>query len=195
MNSTHHLLPSPVGELAPAIHATLKTYDDILVDVFVFHGGQEEDEEDRRLQSEELASLMGNTNRPTILLSYLVTDPLEGNYNTFVSEKSGMHDIDPEDDDRWCQYILYKNLGRTGYARVSRGTVTDTELQVGKFKVLDEEQLDTYGDTIYDATLLDGELELPEDLRFPEEFMGEGQRGHYYHVFDEPRYYQTPWEV
>jgi hypothetical protein len=129
VNSTHHLLPSPVGELAPAIHATIDAYG-TLVDVFVFHSGQEEDVEDRRLQSEYLAKLMGSSNRPAILLSYLVTKPLEGNYNTHVSETSGMKDIDPSDWDRWCEYILFKNIRRSGYARVSRGTITDTEIQV-----------------------------------------------------------------
>ncbi len=129
VNSTHHLLPSPVGELAPAIEATLDVYG-TLVDVFLFHSGQEEDVEDRRLQSEYLAQLMGATPRPAILLSYLVTKPKEGNYNTYVSEKSGMHDIDGSDWDRWCEYILYKDIKRVGYARVSRGTITDTEIQV-----------------------------------------------------------------
>ena len=129
VNSTHHLLPSPVGELAPAIHATLDAYGE-LVDVIVFHSGQEEDPEDRRLQSEYLADLMRNSPRPTILLSYLVIKPGEGNYNTYVGERSGMRDIDPSDWDRWCEYILYKGLRRTGYARVSRGSITDTELQV-----------------------------------------------------------------
>merc|ERR1711939_1255550 len=85
VNSTHHLLPSPVGELAPAIEATLDVYD-TLVDVFVFHSGQEEDPEDRRLQSEYLAKLMGASSRPSILLSYLVVKPKEGNYNTYVGE-------------------------------------------------------------------------------------------------------------
>ena len=130
VNSTHHLLPSPVGELAPAIEATLDVYG-TLVDVFVFHSGQEEDPEDRRLQSEYLAERMGATPRPAILLSYLVVKPKEGNYNTYVSEKSGMHDIDVRDWDRWCEYILYKDIKRVGYARVSRGTITDTEIQVG----------------------------------------------------------------
>ena len=129
LNSTHHLLPSPVGELAPAIHATLDAYGE-LVDVVVFHSGQEEDPEDRRLQSEYLAKLMGDSPRPLLLLSYLVTKPLEGNYHTYVGEKSGMKDIDTTDDDRWCEYILYKGLKRTGYARVSRSTITDTEIQV-----------------------------------------------------------------
>ena len=129
LNSTHHLLPSPVGELAPAIHATLDAYGE-LVDVVVFHSGQEEDPEDRRLQSEYLAQLMRETPRPLILLSYLVMKPLEGNYHTYVGEKSGMKDIDPSDWDRWCEYILYKDIKRLGYARVSRSTITDTELQV-----------------------------------------------------------------
>jgi endonuclease/exonuclease/phosphatase family metal-dependent hydrolase len=129
LNSTHHLLPSPVGELAPAIEATLDMYGEH-VDVFVFHSGQEEDPEDRRLQSEYLSMLMGASPRPSILLSYLVIKPKEGNYNTYVSEQSGMRDIDETDWDRWCEYILYKGLKRTGYARVSRGTITDTEIQV-----------------------------------------------------------------
>lgn len=129
VNSTHHLLPSPVGELAPAIEATLDAYGR-LVDVFVFHSGQEEDSEDRRLQSEYLAQRMKASPRPAILLSYLVVKPGEGNYNTYVGEKSGMRDVDPSDWDRWCEYILYKGLRRTGYARVSRSTITDTELQV-----------------------------------------------------------------
>ena len=129
VNSTHHLLPSPVGELAPAIEATLDCYGE-MIDVFVFHSGQEEDPEDRRLQSEYLAERMGATKRPAILLSYLVTKPGEGNYNTYVSEKSGMKDIDHTDWDRWCEYILYKGIKRSGYARISRGTITDTEIQV-----------------------------------------------------------------
>ncbi|KFX86338.1 hypothetical protein V490_09118, partial [Pseudogymnoascus sp. VKM F-3557] len=109
VESEHHLLPSPVGELAPAIKATLDVYG-TLVDVFVFHSGQEEDDEDRRLQSEYLAELMGKSDRPAILLAYLVTKPKEGNYNTYVSEQSGMKDIDESDWDRWCGQIL----GRQG---------------------------------------------------------------------------------
>lgn len=62
-----------------------------------------------------------------------------------------MHDIDEDDWDRWyvhlcsivcfrryvkynrCEYILYRGLYRTSYARLSRGSITDTELQVGQF--------------------------------------------------------------
>jgi len=182
LNSTHHLLPSPVGELAPAIHATLDVYGE-LVDVFVFHSGQEEDPEDRRLQSEYLADLMGSSPRPSILLSYLVTKPLEGNYNTYVSERSGMHDIDPSDWDRWCEYILYKGLTRIGYARVSRSTITDTEIQVGKF-LLGAEAAE---ENIRNRRVEEESVAVGE--RFPAMFRGEGVRGHRYHVFDEPRYF------
>ncbi|KAI9843083.1 MAG: hypothetical protein M1837_006628 [Sclerophora amabilis] len=178
LNSTHHLLPSPVGELAPAIHATLDMYGEH-VDVVVFHSGQEEDPEDRRLQTEYLSELMGESSRPLILLSYLVTKPKEGNYNTYVSDKSGMKDIDPSDWDRWCEYILYKGLKRTAYARVSRSTITDTEIQVGKFIVGQPEGSDEQI----------GEDQVPEGQRFPALFRGEGVRGHRYHVFDAPRYY------
>ncbi|KAL8953607.1 MAG: hypothetical protein Q9222_000533 [Ikaeria aurantiellina] len=178
VNSTHHLLPSPVGELAPAIHATLDAYG-AMVDVVVFHSGQEEDPEDRRLQSEYLAKLMRESPRPLILLSYLVIKPNEGNYNTYVGDKSGMKDIDPTDWDRWCEYILYKGIRRSAYARVSRSTITDTELQVGKFVVGQAEGLNEYI----------SEDQVPEGLRFPALFRGQGVRGHRYHVFDEPRYF------
>ncbi|KAL4772107.1 Frag1/DRAM/Sfk1 family-domain-containing protein [Aspergillus nidulans var. acristatus] len=180
VNSTHHLLPSPVGELAPAIHATLDMYGE-LVDVVVFHSGQEEDPEDRRLQTEYLSKLMGSSPRPLILLSYLVTKPLEGNYNTYVSELSGMKDIDQTDWDRWCEYILYKNLKRTGYARVSRDSITDTEIQVGKFVI---------GEPEPENEMMIPEEMVPQGLRFPAMFRGQGVRGHRYHVFNEPRYWQ-----
>lgn len=190
VNSTHHLLPSPVGELAPAIHATLDMYG-TLVDVFVFHSGQEEDPEDRRLQSEYMAKLMGSTPRPSFLLSYLVTKPLEGNYKNFVSDVSGMHDVDPTDWDRWCEYILFKGLRRTGYARVSRSSITDTELQVAKFVVPEgpEAAAAAWGLSSEQRDKRVKENEVPEGLRFPAMFKGEGRRGHQYHVFEEPRYY------
>ncbi|KAK7422059.1 Protein cwh43 [Neonectria punicea] len=192
VKSEHHLLPSPVGELAPTIHATLDVYGQ-LVDVFVFHSGQEEDPEDRRLQSLYMADLMGSTPRPAILLSYLVTDPLVGNYNTYVSEKSGMQDVDPSDWDRWCEYILYKRLQRVGYARVSRGSITDTELQVAKFRVPKSD------DEISRLEILPEkkrnwrveEKDIPKGWRFPAMFYGKGVRDHRYHVFDEPRYYNS----
>lgn len=139
VNSTHHLLPSPVGELAPAIHATLDIYGQ-MVDVIVSHNGkalrllklivgQEEDPEDRRLQTIELARIMRESPRPFVFLGYVVTRPHEGNYHILIDE-ANMHDIDPWDSDRWCEYIAFRGVNRVGYARISRGTITDTEVIV-----------------------------------------------------------------
>ncbi|KAK9463988.1 Frag1/DRAM/Sfk1 family-domain-containing protein [Lipomyces oligophaga] len=181
LNSTHHLLPSPVGELAPAIHATLDVYGK-LIDIVVFHSGQEEDVEDRRLQTAGVSEIMAGSSNPTILLSYLVTKPLQGNYNTYVSEHTGMKDIDPSDSDRWCEYILYKDIKRVAYARISRGTITDTEIQTGKFIV----GVDGLGESTNNRV---DEEQVPAAWRYPAMFRGEGVRGHRFHVFDEPRYY------
>lgn len=199
LNSTHHLLPSPAGELAPAIHATIDAYSE-QIDVVVFHSGQEEDPEDRRQQSEYLAKLMKESPRPLILLSYLVVTPQKGNYNTYVGEKSGMKDIDPSDWDRWCEYILYKGIKRSGYARVSRSTITDTEIQVWFLGQVTCKQTSTNHKHYQIGKFIVGEAEgsderigedeMAEGLRFPAIFRGEGVRGHRYHVFDEPRYFQ-----
>ena len=194
IESTHHLLPSPVGELAPAIHATLDIYGE-LVDVVVFHSGQEEDVEDRRLQSLGIQEIMGNSSRPLILLSYLVTEPLQGNYNTYVSEKSRVYDIDNTDWDRWCEYILFRDLRKVAYARISRSTITDTELQIAKFKLLNEDEKNDDDLEFYYGNHFVTEDEIDENLRMPQLFRGDGVRGHRYHVFDEPRYFaQHKWQ-
>jgi hypothetical protein len=39
-----------------------------------------------------------------------------------------MNDIEPDDHDRWCEYIAFRGVNRVGYARISRGTITDTEV-------------------------------------------------------------------
>ena len=80
------------------------------------------------------------------------------------------------------RYILYKNIRRIGYARFSRGTVTDTEIQAGKFIIGPPAD---YSDSRVD------EKDVPLGYRFPEVFKGEGINEHRYHVLDggAPRYY------
>lgn len=91
--------------------------------------------------------------RPVVFLGYVVTKPhaerrtlviplefssliflvhLAAPYK-FLVEDGQVHDIDEEDEDRWCEYIFYRGLYRTSYARISRGSITDTELQIGQF--------------------------------------------------------------
>lgn len=188
INSTHHLLPSPLGELAPAIHATLDIYGEE-IDVIVLHSGQEDDEEDRRLQSLYMEDLMLKSPRPLILLGYLVTDPLEGNYNHYVSEKSRMHDIDSTDWDRWCEYILFRNVRKLAYARISRSTITDTEVQIAKFRKLTNREKRINNETALYGNNYIAESDVKKGVRLPHLFKDQGIRGHRYHVFDEPRYF------
>ncbi|KIL67488.1 hypothetical protein M378DRAFT_185572 [Amanita muscaria Koide BX008] len=197
INSTHHLLPSPHGELAPAIEAVLDIYGTEVV-VIVSHNGQEETPLDRELQGKELGRIMAAAHpRPTIFLGYVVTKPhaeRPAPYKYLVDDGL-VHDIDKDDMDRWCEYILYRGLYRTAYARVSRGIITDTEMQIGQFvlprhghRVTDESEAARY-------TRVQKE-QLSADHWFPSEYFRTGERGgkngHFYHVFDSPLYYQIP---
>ena len=126
-----------------------------------------------------------------------------------------VHDIDKDDTDRWCEYIFYRGLHRTAYARISRGSVTDTELQVGQFAIpsysgstAGEEEMpeaDRYlrgwkEDLPKEHVRLFYTPPLPSCLMlsafdalkwFPDAYHGNedsgGVRGHYYHVFETVR--------
>ncbi|KAJ1999154.1 Protein cwh43, partial [Coemansia sp. S85] len=176
VNSTHHLLPSPVGELACAIHATLDVHGRP-VDVIISHNGQEENPLDRRLQTTELARIMRESQNPFIFTGYVVTKPHAENYR-ILYDQGRIHDIDPTDSDRWCQYIGYRGLKRVGYARVSRGTITDTEIQVGKFAVpLPGEDISAWKPSYKRVD----EAHYAPEYHFPKVFRGKGVRGHFYH--------------
>ncbi|KZT06123.1 uncharacterized protein LAESUDRAFT_743576 [Laetiporus sulphureus 93-53] len=195
INSTHHLLPSPDGELAPAIEAVLDMYG-TPVTVVVAHNGQEETPLDRELQAIELARIMSKSYPdPVLYLGYVVTQPLAQRpapYEIMVTD-GRVHDIDETDWDRWCEYIFYRGLYRTAYARVSRSTITDTEMQIGQFVVPRPESGAIVDD--HDSRYLrTWKEELPPDHWFPMEYYHEtgGVRGHFYHVFDTPLYYKLP---
>lgn len=120
VNSTHHLLPSPNGELAPAIHAVLDIHG-VLTDVLVSHNGQEEDPLDRELQTTEIARILSETYpRPAVFLGYVVTEPHAKRPNPYeILIKDGkMLDVEPEDLKRWCEYIAFRGLERIAYVRV-----------------------------------------------------------------------------
>ena len=142
---------------------------------------------DRELQSKAVAKIMSDTYpEPFIFLGYVVTrphaNPRTSSYFHFASEPTNfklvtkclaapykllveggrVHDIDQADLDRWCEYILYRGVYRTSYARISRSTITDTELQVGQF------QLPKYGHVVTNETeparyLRAWKEELPQD--------------------------------
>ncbi|KAF8638712.1 hypothetical protein AX17_002007 [Amanita inopinata Kibby_2008] len=197
INSTHHLLPSPHGELAPAIEAVLDVYGTEIM-VVVSHNGQEETPLDRELQSKELARIMSTAYpTPVIFLGYVVTEPhaeRPAPYKYMV-EDGRVHDIDKNDMDRWCEYIFYRGLYRTGYARVSRGIITDTEMQIGQF-VLPRHGYSVTDDSEQARYMRVPREQLSSDHWFPSEYYQHsppgGKNGHYYHVFDGPLYYQIP---
>ncbi|KAI9440116.1 Frag1/DRAM/Sfk1 family-domain-containing protein [Lactarius indigo] len=197
LKSHHHLLPSPEGELAPAIEAVIDVYG-MNVTVIVAHNGQEETPLDRELQATELARIMSASYPdPLIFLGYVVTSPhaeRPAPYDIMVRD-GRVHDIDKDDLDRWCEYIFYRGLYRTAYARISRGSITDTELQVGQFAI------PRYGKTTGEVAEADRYLrawkeELPKEHWFPDAYYGDehsgGVRGHFYHVFNTPLYYKLP---
>ncbi|PVZ99730.1 hypothetical protein BB558_004232 [Smittium angustum] len=182
--STHHLLPSPHGELACAIYATLDVFGRE-VDVVISHNGQEENLLDRQLQTTELARLIKASENPIVFTGYVVTKPKGEIYNLLI-DGGNIHDVDPSDHDRWCQYIAYRGLKRIAYARISRGTITDTEIQSAKFIVPKPNENIADFKPSYKRV---NESDYPKSHHFPEIFRGEGVRGHFYHVFNEPRYY------
>ncbi|KAJ3507077.1 hypothetical protein NLJ89_g6510 [Agrocybe chaxingu] len=196
ISTKHHLLPSPHGELAPAIEAILDVYGTEVL-VLVSHNGQEEDPLDRELQSTALAKILAASTRPSIFLGYVVTKPYRPRpdpYGIFILE-GNVHDIDVDDADRWCEYIFYRGLYRTAYARVSRGIITDTETQIGQF-VLPRHGHNVTDDSLPARYLRSRKEDLPVEHWFPMEYYGDankgGVNGHYYHVFGTPLYYKLP---
>jgi len=134
---------------------------------------------------------------PTIFLGYVVSKPLAAQpapYDILVTD-GRMFDVDHEDWDRWCEYIFYRGLYRTAYARVSRGVVTDTELQIAQF-VLPKYGSGVTNDTQEARTLRSFKEDLPQDHWFSMEYYGNdkggGKNSHYYHVFFTPLYYKIP---
>ncbi|WWC64717.1 uncharacterized protein I303_107328 [Kwoniella dejecticola CBS 10117] len=193
LNSTHHLLPSPHGELAPAIHATLDIHGQ-KVNVMVSHNGQEEDLLDRELQTTEIARLLRETeDTPTVFLGYLVTRPgdLRPWPYQILMEDGKMWDIEIEDRWRWCEYIAFRGLWRIAYSRVHESDISDTELQVGKF-MLPKPGHPVHYESNKELYWHIGESDVPEPWHMPSMFRGNGTRGHRYVVWEGPLYYLPP---
>jgi len=186
VKSKHYLLPSPEGELAPALLATI-SFADQHIDFVVVHMGNDRDDLDRKLQAEELSKIMDESKNPLVFLGYVTSAP--GSRDHIQLMDSGRtKDIDYEDYARWCEYILYRDLIRLGYARVSHGSLSDTEVQLGKFRI----PKDIQNFTDYNIITTTKE-DVEENSRFSEkfgdfhigDFYGEG---HHFHM-STPKYF------
>jgi len=145
VRSDRIILPSPEGELACLIDADLRV-NGTIVNVILSHFGNTEDELDRELQKEGLSTLLAAKKdqfSPTFFFGYLTTDVMSDHYLRIVG--SGRLQDTTNSFDRYCLYILFRDLTLTSFYRIDKGEISDTEAQVALFKLKPNVPNDTPG--------------------------------------------------
>ena len=96
--------------------------------------GNDRDSIDRDVQTKYLAAISAASSNPVVFLGYVTSSPGSRDYKEFTG-RGTLKDIDATDKSRFCEYIFYKQLVRQGYARISHGGLSDTELQLARFSI------------------------------------------------------------
>lgn len=97
--------------------------------------GNDRDVLDRQLQCKYLSNLAAEAAHPVVFLGYVTSRPFTREY-LMLTDEGLLKDIDPTDTRRFCEYIFYRGLIRQGFARIAHGGLSDTELQLAKFSIL-----------------------------------------------------------
>jgi endonuclease/exonuclease/phosphatase family metal-dependent hydrolase len=112
-----HIMPSPVGELAPMIEAVLDIEGTPVV-TFVGHFGNTDHIWDLRLQSQFLGQRAAATDLPAVFLGYLTTDVHRGNYHYMVRREGTQQKLPIADEhlkDRMEHRRLFKDTAYQMY--------------------------------------------------------------------------------
>lgn len=91
--------------------------------VIVTHFGNTEDWLDLEMQTNTVVELIKSREsfQPTILLGYLTTVPFSDRYIRII--ESGLRDT-LNSLDRYCEYILYKDIDPVSLIRVDKGNIS-----------------------------------------------------------------------
>ncbi|KAJ8027859.1 PGAP2-interacting protein [Holothuria leucospilota] len=185
IKSEHHVINSTEGPWVPALTATLNVSGNLL-DVFAAHFPKLRIGMDRKYQTEFVTNFTRRSPNPVLFLASLSSDPGSSDYKR-LKTFGKLKDIDPLDEDRFSMCIMYKNLIRLGFARISQSDLSEDELQMGKFQFTSVKSFTDNEGMTTDASNVEKEILFPVSFGNFLEGSYRGQ-GHHYQM-GTPRYF------